>query len=129
MQVQRDYRSDPYVITPHAYRYVISGTPRQTNQYGADVLRQAVQYGYDQGYRAGQADRQDGWRSSYQTEPAYLDANYGYLGNYVAQADYNYYFRQGFQRGYQDGYAAHLQYGTNAVRLRFSRRCSRPSSG
>lgn len=73
-----------------------------------------MQYGYDQGYRAGQADRQDGWRSSYQTEPAYLDANYGYLGNYVAQSDYNYYFRQGFQRGYQDGYAARLQYGTNA---------------
>ena len=31
----------------------------ETNQYGADLLRQAVNYGYDQGVRAGQADRQD----------------------------------------------------------------------
>ena len=27
------------------------------------------------------------------------------------QADYNYYFRQGFQRGYEDGYYNRYQYG------------------
>jgi len=32
---------------------------------------------------------------------------------YVDQGDYNYYFRQGFQRGYRDGYNARLQYGRN----------------
>lgn len=112
LQAQRDYAHDPYVSTPHTYRYIVSGSSRQTNQYGADVLRQAVNYGYQQGYNAGLADRQDRWKSSYQTSPAYLDANYGYTGNYVAQSDYNYYFRQGFRRGYQDAFSNHVQYGT-----------------
>lgn len=112
LQTQRDYAHDPYISTPHTFRYTISGKSRQTNQYGADVLRDAVNNGYQQGYNAGLADRQDRWRSSYQTSPAYLDANYGYTGSYVAQADYNYYFRQGFRRGYEDAYGNRLQYGT-----------------
>jgi len=111
---QRDFTKDPYVSAPVKYRYVVDGAVRQTNDYGAQVLRQAVNNGYEQGYRAGQADRADHWKSSYQTSPAYKDANYGFEGNYVAQADYNYYFRQGFRRGYQDGYAARFQYGTNS---------------
>ena len=114
LQAERDYANDPYISAPPAYRYVIAGSSRQTNEYGVEVLRQAVNTGYQQGYLAGQADRQDGWKSSYQSCPAYQDANYGYTGNYVAQSDYNYYFRQGFRRGYQDGYAASLQYGTTS---------------
>lgn len=112
LQAQRDYAHDPYISTPHSYRYTISGNSRLTNQYGADVLRQAVNFGYQQGYNAGLADRQDHWRSSYQTSPAYEDANYGYTGSYIAQADYNYYFRQGFRRGYEDAYGNRLQYGS-----------------
>jgi hypothetical protein len=112
MQTARDYSRDPYTNTPHTYRYIVGGATRQTNQYGADMLRQAVNDGYDQGYRAGDADRRDGYRSSYTTNLAYRDANYGYTGNYVNQSDYNYYFRQGFQRGYQDGYNRRSQYGT-----------------
>ncbi|MDB4891891.1 MAG: hypothetical protein JWL61_3746 [Gemmatimonadetes bacterium] len=113
LRTTRDYSRDPYVTTPHTYRYVVSGATRQTNQYGADVLRQAVNTGYQQGYNAGQADRQDGRRSSYQDSFGYRDANYGYNGNYVAQSDYNYYFRQGFRRGYDDGYNSRSQYGTS----------------
>lgn len=112
LQAQRNYANDPYISTPHTYRYTIAGNSRQTNQYGADVLRQAVRIGYQQGYNAGLADRQDRWKSSYQTSPAYLDANDGYVGNYVAQADYNYDFRQGFRRGYEDAYNSRSQYGT-----------------
>src|SRR5450756_1754684 len=37
----------------------------ETNQYGADFLRQAGNYGYQQGFQAGAADRQDHWRSNY----------------------------------------------------------------
>jgi len=48
------------------------------------------------------------YRSSY----AYQDANYGYDGYYVNQAEYNYYFREGFNRGYQDGYDSRTQYGS-----------------
>jgi hypothetical protein len=109
----RDYSRDPYTTTPHTYRYVVSGAQRQTNQYGADVLRQAVNYGYQEGVRAGAADRQDRRPASYQNTIAYRDANYGYSGNYVDQSDYNYYFRQGFRRGYEDGYGGRSQYGSS----------------
>lgn len=109
----RDYSRDPYVNTPHSYRYMVGGTARQTNQYGAQVLRQAVNSGYEQGFRTGEADRQDGRRASYQSSFGYRDANYGYGGNYIDQSDYNYYFRQGFRRGYDDGYRQQSQYGTN----------------
>lgn len=111
LQAPRDYAHDPYVSTPHTYRYVIGGRTRQTNQYGADVLRQAVNDGYQQGYRAGQADRQDRRRSSYSATFEYKDANYGYDGRYIDQSDYNYYFRQGFRRGYEDGFNSRYKYG------------------
>jgi len=113
LRAERDYANDPYYYTPNSYRYRRAGVYYETNQYGAHLLRQAVDYGYQEGVRAGQADRLDGWAPDYQNSYAYQDANYGYTGVYVDQADYNYYFRQGFQRGYQDGYYNRYQYGTN----------------
>jgi hypothetical protein len=106
-----NYNNDPYYYTAPIYRYDRGGTYYETNQYGADSLRQAVNNGYSQGYRAGQAARQDRWSNGYQSSYAYQDANYGYNGMYVDPADYNYYFRQGFQRGYEDGYGNRYQYG------------------
>ena len=47
-----------------------------------------------------------------ETPYAYQDANYGYNGYYVDQDDYNYYFREGFRRGYEDGYYSRYQYGS-----------------
>jgi hypothetical protein len=111
--VAHNYSSDRYITSPYTYQYVLSGTPRYTNQYGADVLKQAVNYGYQEGYQAGQADRQDGWAADYRNSYAYTDANYGYNGYYVSQSDYNYYFRQGFHRGYSDGYYSRSQYGNS----------------
>jgi len=108
-----DYSNDPYFYTAPTYRYTYSGRSYETNQYGADLLKQGVNLGYEEGYRAGQADRQDGYRADYRNAYAYEDANYGYTGMYVDQSEYNYYFRQGFQRGYQDGYNSRSQYGTN----------------
>ena len=105
------YDSDPFFYTPANYRYGYNGSYYQTNQYGANLLRQAVNLGYQEGIRAGRADREDGWRADYRDSFAYQDANYGYNGYYVSRADYNYYFRQGFQRGYQDGYGRQYQYG------------------
>jgi flagellar biosynthesis/type III secretory pathway protein FliH len=106
-----DYDHDPYYYTAPSYRYNRGGRYYQTNQYGADLLRQAVNNGYQEGFRAGQADRQDRWRSNYRDSYAYQDANYGYSGYYVAQDDYNYYFREGFRRGYEDGYNSRYRYG------------------
>jgi hypothetical protein len=108
-----NYSNDPYFYTAPAYRYSYRGSSYDTSQYGADLLQQAVNNGYEEGYRAGQADRQDGWRFDYQNNWAYRDANYGYTGMYVDQPQYNYYFQQGFRRGYEDGYYSRSQYGQN----------------
>lgn len=106
-----DYRSDPYYSTPPSFRYNRDGVSYQTNQYGAEVLRGAVNAGYSEGFRNGQAGRQDRWHGDYRDIFAYRDANYGYQGRYVSQSEYNYYFRQGFQRGYRDGYDNTRRYG------------------
>jgi len=108
---RHDYNNDPYFYTAPNYRYNRGGRYYETNQYGANSLRRAMNYGYEEGFRAGQADRQDRWASNYQDSFAYQDANYGYDGYYVAQDDYNYYFREGFRRGYEDGYNGRYQYG------------------
>ena len=106
-----NYNNDPYFFTPSIYRYYRGGRYYETNQYGADLLREAVNYGYDEGFRFGQADRQDGWPYNFRAAYAYRDANFGYRGYYVGQADYNYYFREGFRRGYDDGYYGRSRYG------------------
>ena len=106
-----DYANDPYFYTPPSYQYGWGGNTYQTNRYGVDLLRQAVNYGYDEGVRAGMADARDGWRPDYRDSFAYQDANYGYNGYYLSQDDYNHYFRQGFRRGYDDGYYRREQYG------------------
>lgn len=76
------------------------------------MLRQAVNRGYQQGIRAGQADRNNRRGSSYNNSSIYRSGNYGYQ-NYVDSRQYQYYFQQGFERGYQDGYNTRYQYGTN----------------
>ena len=93
------------------YRYFRGGTWYRVNYYGADMLRQAVDQGYREGLRAGTADRYDGWRGGYRDSRAWIDASYGYIGSYVSRAEYNYYFRQGFERGYEDGYYGRHRYG------------------
>jgi TolA-binding protein len=96
------------------YRYSRGGRYYQTNQYGVDLLRQGVNYGYERGVRAGQADREDRARFSYKDSYAYQDASYGYNGYHVDLNEYRHYFREGFSRGYQDGYYSRSQYGRNS---------------
>lgn len=109
-----DYDNDPYYTTAPTYRYVRSGRTYQVNRYAADQLQLAVNNGYEQGVRAGQADRQDQWNQTrYQDSWGYQDATWGYGGNYVSMDEYQYYFRQGFQRGYDDGVGNRSRYGTH----------------
>lgn len=107
LRIERTYENERYTN----YRYNVGGIYRETNQYGVDLLRQAVNNGYLEGVRAGQADRQNRWPPSFQNALAYRDADDGYTGNYVGQSDYSYYFREGFERGYEDGYYRRSQYG------------------
>jgi len=77
-------------------------------------LRSAVNNGYEEGFNAGQADRADGWAFNYQDSDAFADATYGYDGYYVDMSEYQYYFREGFRRGYEDGYYGRYQYGSHS---------------
>ena len=94
------------------YRYSRQGQYYEVNQYGADLLRRAVSNGYEEGFRAGQADRYDGYGYNYQDSGAFYDASYGYDSYYVDIDEYQHYFREGFQRGYEDGYNGRNQYGS-----------------
>lgn len=108
-----NYGSDPYFYSSPIYRYQRDGRYYTLNQYGADLLRQAINDGYSEGFHAGRADRMDHWRADYQNSWAYQDASYGYSGYYLDRNDYSYYFRQGFRRGYDDGYYSRYRYGSN----------------
>ena len=75
------------------------------------MLQQAVNQGYSEGFRAGQADREDGYGFNSQDSIGYQDASYGYNAYYVDMGEYQHYFREGFRRGYEDGYYSRNQYG------------------
>ncbi len=106
-----DYYRGSYNYSPVIYRYSRGGSYYYANRYQADLMRQAINYGYQEGREAGRADRMDRWGYNYRDAYAYQDANYGYDGYYVDQSTYNYYFRQGFQRGYEDAYYNRYRYG------------------
>jgi hypothetical protein len=110
-----DYDRDPYFYSAPTFRYSYSGRWYDTSQYGADYLRSAVNNGYEEGFYAGQADREDRWtRGSYRDSYGYQDANYGYNGRYIDQSQYNHYFREGFRRGYEDGFNRRSRYGRSS---------------
>jgi flagellar biosynthesis/type III secretory pathway protein FliH len=93
------------------YRYNRGGSWYYTSSYGAQQIQNAIQYGYEEGFRAGQADRYDGWGYNYDSSYGYQDASYGYDSYYIGLDEYNYYFREGFRRGYEDGYYDRYSYG------------------
>jgi hypothetical protein len=103
--------NDPFYYTPASYRYYRDGRYYSVNRYAADLLQDAIRRGYEEGFRAGQADRYDGWRPDYRSSFVYQDGIYGYHGFYVSRSEYNHYFRQGFRRGYEDGYYDRYRYG------------------
>lgn len=101
------------------YRVYRNGSYYNTNQRGADLLRQAVNQGYQQGFQAGRNDRNSDRNMSWSNSRVYQTGTYGYQSA-VSQSQYRYYFQQGFQRGYQDGsnsqyqndYNGDYQYGS-----------------
>jgi hypothetical protein len=110
-----DYERDPYFYSAPSFRYSYAGRSYETNQHGADFLRLAVNNGYEEGFYAGQADREDRWtRGNYRDSYAYQDASFGYNGRYIDQPQYNHYFREGFRRGYDDGRGSRYRYGRSS---------------
>ena len=100
-QARRQYR---------VYRNGGSGGYYQTDYRGAELLRQAVNAGYQQGFRQGQMDRNNRRNGGYYGSNVYRNGSYGYQ-SYVDRQQYQYYFQQGFERGYQDGYNSQSRYG------------------
>lgn len=84
------------------YRVYRNGSYYQTDYRGAQLLQQAVNEGYRQGFQAGRNDRNSNRRISWSNSNVYRSGNYGYQ-SHVTRSQYQYYFQQGFQRGYQDG--------------------------
>jgi hypothetical protein len=117
-QEYRDYRqASRRVYTNNnrnrGYRIYRNGRYYQTDYRGAELLRQAVNSGYQQGFRQGQLDARYGRRGNYYGNNIYRTGTYGYQ-SYVDRSQYQYYFQQGFQRGYQDGYNNQFRYGTRS---------------
>ncbi len=94
------------------YRVYRNGGYYQTDNRGAELLKQAVNRGYQQGFNAGKNDRSSRRNNGYNNSSMYRSGNYGYQ-NYVDSSQYQYYFREGFRRGYEDGYNSRYQYGSN----------------
>lgn len=115
------YTLDPNTNIAPSGRYRVNRDGRwyNTNERGADLLRQAVNEGYRQGFNSGRSDYGSNRRGSWSNSNVYRTGSYGYQ-NGVDRAQYQYYFRQGFQRGYQDGtnsqyqnsHSGDYQYGT-----------------
>ena len=93
------------------FRINRGGSYYEVDQRGVNLLRQAVNSGYQQGYNAGIRDRRYGRDSNYYyNDNVYRSGTFGYQ-SYVTRDQYQYYFQQGFQRGYQDAVNGSFQYG------------------
>ena len=100
------------------YRVYRNGSYYNTDYRGAQLLQNAVNEGYRQGFQAGRADRNGNRRFGWSNSSVYRTGTIGYQSN-VARNQYQYYFQQGFQRGYQDGsnsrfddnYSGQYEYG------------------
>ena len=102
------------------YRIYRNGAYYNTNGQGVELLRQAVNEGYRQGFEAGRNDRNSRRRGDWSNSNVYRTGTVGYQ-THVNRSQYQYYFRQGFRhRGYQDGtnsqyevaYNGDYQYGS-----------------
>lgn len=110
----RSYNSRKVVVlgnNGNRYRIYRNGRYYNTDSRGAELLRQAVNNGYRQGFEAGRIDRANRRGSQWSRNDMYRSGNYGYDA-YVDRSQYQYYFQQGFQKGYDDGYYGRNRYGT-----------------
>ncbi|HUR97440.1 MAG TPA: hypothetical protein VMZ26_05160 [Pyrinomonadaceae bacterium] len=111
------YNSNGYysnrVGTSRVYRVYRNGSYYETDNRGAELLRQAVNSGYQQGFQQGQMDARYGRNSGYYGNNVYRSGTYGYQ-SYIDRSQYQYYFQQGFQKGYEDGFNNQYRYGTRS---------------
>jgi len=70
----------------------------------SEVRDRAQRVGYDEGFRAGQIDRDNGERANFRDESVYQEATAGYQSQHGMLSYYRQQFRAAFVRGYEDGY-------------------------
>jgi flagellar biosynthesis/type III secretory pathway protein FliH len=109
---QQQIQKQQQKVARQQYRIYRNGSYYNTDNRGAELLRQAVNRGYQQGLTAGRSDRSGRRGMNWRNSRVYSSGNYGYQ-SYVDSSQYRYYFQQGFERGYQDGYNSRYQYGSN----------------
>lgn len=105
-----NYNNNNNVTNSVRYRVYRNGAYYNTDNRGAELLRQAVNEGYRQGFSYGRSNRNN--RGSWSNSNVYRSGTVGYQ-SYVDRNQYQYYFQQGFQRGYQDGSNSRYQDGYN----------------
>ncbi|MDI1241766.1 MAG: hypothetical protein PSX80_07580 [bacterium] len=113
--IQRGYGNTYGNVNPTRrvgwYRINRGGTYYNVDQRQYQLLQNAVNQGYQQGYNSGVRDRSyNRSQNYYYNDNVYRSGTYGYQ-SYVERDQYQYYFQQGFQRGYQDGINSRQQYG------------------
>jgi hypothetical protein len=111
----RYYRNNRSIYSNNGYqhyRVYRNGGYFQTDYNGIGMLQQAINVGYEQGMQAGRADREDSRGYDFENADDFRSGIYGYSGSYVDSSEYSYYFREGFRRGYEDGYYSRFAYGS-----------------
>ena len=88
----RNYNNGRTVVVTNPnrgmYRINMNGQYYNVDNQGYNVLRQAVNSGYQQGYRAGIRDRRSG-NYNYNNDSVYMSGTFGY-NSYVARNQYQY---------------------------------------
>jgi hypothetical protein len=82
-------------------------TDAAVSQY--DVRRSAYDEGYREGIRAGEQDARRGDRFAYQDEGDFRRGDNGYHRSFGDRERYRQIFRDGFARGYSDGYSRYAR--------------------
>lgn len=112
LRMERERLQNVQARNNNRFRVYRNGSWYNTDRRGADMLRQAVQEGYRQGFQAGVTDSRNRRRMNWGTSGVYRLGTVGWNGH-VDRGQYQYYFQQGFQRGYQDGFNNRNQFGSN----------------
>jgi hypothetical protein len=107
---QKQFEKAEKKAAKNGYRVYRNEGYYDTDYRGIHTLRDAVNVGYQQGHRSGRMDRQYRLMENYEYSPVYRQGVYGYQ-DHVDREEYQHYFRQGFERGYYDGYRNDIRYG------------------
>lgn len=101
------------------YRITHEGRDYEMNYDGSELLKQSLNSGYQQGYQVGKDDHKAKRGETFSESLIYQNATTDYQSDVVDLNLYQYYFREGFQRGYADGYRNQKQYGKSTNGIRF----------